>query len=130
MEKVLYSEDLFPLILEFLPINSKFIIHKVCKFFNKYKFNMCLECNKVVKIPIETNNKIYCIDCLNKKDDFIYHVTKKDKEFWIKIEFLEENININCKYCGLKCNGHLWTHYHLYYYCKIYKKILKEIISD
>ena len=112
MNNVLFNSDLLKLIINFVPIESKLILYKVCKFFNQeIPELLCSICDKSIYLPINIDNKLNCFLC---ESEYSNHETLEN---WDYYDNLREFKIINCKFCNIKCSSSSWLLYHIKWCC-------------
>ena len=109
--------DVLNVIMGHLEIESKLIIHRICKDFINYQL-LCSVCDKTPLLPVAANDKIKCYKCTEN-----HTLCENDKILWEKFDNLSVNSKnkcyMRCELCAIKCKNSDWYHYHRSFKCKL-----------
>lgn len=129
MENVLYNQDLFSYIIDFLPMIYHINLFKICKSIRQ--ISPIISC-KICKthnifLPVYELNNLYCFDCYDKENiigNYKWYLNKIHKKNWTFIEKAKIKKYVHCKYCNLKCSNLDFAHYHLVHKCNEYNILM------
>jgi len=106
--------DIISQIVEFLPYESKLIIHRVSKAFLEFE-EKCTKCNNKICLPVVFKGSLHCYYCTTVL------LSKEDVKLWNKFDHLSrDNKNrsyLNCTKCKVRCKSSEWYHYHIRFKC-------------
>ena len=107
--------DIISTIIEFLPPESKLIIHKVSKDFLQFE-KRCKIC-----LPVLFQGYLHCYYCTPVL------LSKEDIKLWDKFDYLSRDYKnrsyLNCSKCKLRCKSSEWYHYHIRFKCSVENKV-------
>ena len=112
--------DILSTIIEFLPHESKLIIHRVSKSFLQFE-KKCNKCNNKICLPVIFQDNVYCYYCTT------ILLSKSNVDLWHRFDHLSrDNKNrsyLNCSKCKLRCKSSEWYHYHIRFKCSVKNKV-------
>ena len=112
--------DILDIIVNFLPYESKLIIHRVSKIFIIYE-ERCKTCKYKMCLPVVFKGKLNCYKCT----DLL--LSKSDVQFWKSFDSLSRDHKnrsyLKCSNCNIKCKSSEWYHYHITFKCELKNKL-------
>lgn len=108
--------DILSTIIDFLPNESKLIIHRVSK--NMLQFEKrCKKCKSKMCLPVMFQDDLHCYYCTT------ILLSKLDTLLWKKFDYLSRDHKnrsyLNCSKCKLRCKSSEWYHYHIRFKCAV-----------
>ena len=112
--------DILSTIIEFLPHESKLIIHQVSKDFLQFE-QRCKKCMSKMCLPVIFQGYLHCYYCTTLL------LSKEDIKLWDKFDYLSRDYKnrsyLNCSKCKLRCKSSEWYHYHIQFKCSVENKV-------
>lgn len=106
--------DILSIIIEFLPNESKLIIHQVSKNLLQFE-KRCKKCKSKICLPVIFQDDLHCYYCTTLV------LSKSDIILWKKFDYLSRDYKnrscLNCSKCKLRCKSSEWYHYHIRFKC-------------
>lgn len=112
--------DILSTIIEFLPHESKLIIHQVSRDFLQFE-KRCKKCKSKICLPVMFQGYLHCYYCT------AVLLSKEDIKLWDKFDYLSRDYKnrsyLNCSKCKLRCKSSEWYHYHIRFKCSVENKV-------
>ena len=111
--------DVLSVIINFLPYESKLIIHRVSKIFLQFE-EKCKTCKGKMCLPVVFMENLHCYYCTTVL------LSRSDIKLWDKFDKLSRDYRnrsyLNCSKCNLRCKNSEWYHYHISFNCALENK--------
>ena len=107
--------DIIGIIVNYLPNESKLIIHRVSKIFLPFE-KLCKTCKSKMCLPVVFKGELNCYYCTT------ILLSEREVIFWKKFDHLSRDYKnrsyLNCSKCKLRCKNSEWYHYHIKIKCE------------